>query len=91
MIADGQQLGQLNIVRFSDNGRLIPAGTTLFAAPNDMPPEIADVSLQQGAREQSNVNAVDELVRMITGMRHHEAAQRAMRLITQALEQQANG
>jgi flagellar basal body rod protein FlgG len=45
------------------------------------------IRVRPGAREQSNVTAVDELVQMIVSMRYHEAAQRALKAIDSALQE----
>jgi len=80
---DGQERGKIGIVRFSDNQQLTPAGATSFRAPPDMAAEAADqdVSIVQGSREMANVTAVDELVRLLAGLRYSEASQRALRTI----------
>ena len=57
---------------------------------NGLNPQPSEATVQQGARELSNVSAVEELVRMIVGMRHYEAAQRALRSIDEAVQQNTN-
>lgn len=84
---DETQVGNLRLVSFADNSRLEEAGTTLFRAPPGTAPQSAEIAVEQGARELSNVVAVDELVRMIAGMRHLEAAQKAMLRLDEALGQ----
>ncbi|MCA9162505.1 MAG: flagellar hook basal-body protein [Planctomycetales bacterium] len=84
------QVGQLDIVRFADPDRLQPTGTLSFSAPPDMPPEPAEVTVAQGMRESSNVSAVDELVRMIAGMRYFEASQRALRQLGETVHEHTN-
>lgn len=84
----GQSLGQLNIARFADNSRLLTAGPSAFAAPDDMPAEAApEAQIQQGVRELANVNATQQLVQMLVGMRYQEAAQQAMRSLSDAMQQ----
>ena len=83
---NGAQVGQLQLVRFDDTSALVPAGTTLFQAA-DTAALPGDVAVRQGAREQSNVAAVDELVQMIVNMRLYEASQRALRSIDRAVQQ----
>ncbi len=80
-------LGKLKIVKFTDNGQLVPVGTTLFSAGADVTPETSNATVQQGSRELSNVAAIDELVSMIAGLRYYEASQRALRTIAEAVEQ----
>jgi flagellar basal body rod protein FlgG len=78
-------IGQLRTVRFADNSQLVRAGTTLFSAPPGMAAEAAEVPVMQGTRELSNVSAVSEMVRMIVGTRHYEAAQKALSTLDQSL------
>ncbi len=66
------------------------AGTTLFSAdPNAAISDVA-VRVRQGVREQSNVTPVDELVTMIVAMRYHEAAQRVLTSIDDAIANQTD-
>ena len=80
-------VGALRRVTFADEHRLTRAGTTLFEAPTDMPAEDATTIVMQGTREQSNVSAVNEMVRMIVGTRHYEAAQKALTTMDEAIGQ----
>jgi flagellar basal body rod protein FlgG len=84
---DDTQVGSLKLVTFADNSRLEQAGTTLFRAGPGTSPLDVEVAVEQGVRELANVSAVDELVRMIVGMRHLEASQRAMLRLDEALGQ----
>lgn len=85
--ARGSQVGQLQTAVFADDKSLVRAGTTLFSAPAGVSSEDTTVAVLQGSREQSNVSAVHELVRMIVGTRHYEAAQRALSALDQAISQ----
>jgi flagellar basal-body rod protein FlgF len=87
IFADGSQIGQLQLARFSNPSVLEPVGTTLFAAPAGTAPEpLADGRVQQGYREGANVQVVNEMVSMIAGMRHFEASQRALRTISESIQ-----
>lgn len=90
VIANGVELGRLKLVDFADPQKLIPAGITLFQAPDDVAPQAATGSIVQGTREHSNVHPVQELVDMISASRAHEAAQRAMKTITDAIQNHTN-
>lgn len=83
VLVSSTQVGQLNLVRFTDNQQLIQAGTTMFRAPPEMPAQEAGekVAIEQGSREMANVSAVEELVRLLAGLRYSEASQRALRTI----------
>ncbi len=87
----GQTIGKLRIVDFDQVDRLVQTGTTLFQAPPDVQPKPADnVQVQQFYLESSNSNAVSEMIQMISGMRHFEAAQRSLQTISEAISQHVN-
>ena len=88
VMADKTQVGKLKLVRFTDPQQLEAAGTTLFSAPSSAQPEAAKATVQQGYREGSNVQIVNEMVSMITGMRHYEALQHTIRALSDAMQQQ---
>lgn len=83
---NGASIGRLKVVQFEDPSQLQLRGATLFAVPVDVSPESSDAVIVQGTRELSNVNAVTELVSMISAQREHDAAQRAMNSIAEAIE-----
>ena len=87
VLADGAPIGQLEVVRFANPELLQLAGTTLFQAPLGITPEPDEGEVHQGYRERSNVQVIDELVMMIAGLRYYEAAQRALRSLDEALQQ----
>lgn len=72
--AGGTAVGKLKIVRFDQPGGLLPAGGRCLAAPPGLEPQPADSPrVLQGYQEASNVNAVEELVSLITLSRLYEA------------------
>jgi flagellar basal-body rod protein FlgF len=87
LMADKTKVGQIKLVKFADPKQLEPAGTTLFNAPANVQPQAAVAKVEQGYREGSNVQIVNELVSMIAGMRHYEALQRALHAISDAAQQ----
>ena len=87
LFARNSQIGQLQVVRFADNSQLQPLGIALFGGEGLNRVDVDSISVRQGVRERSNVSATAELNRMILGMRHHQAAQQALRQIADALEQ----
>lgn len=91
VVADNADVGRLKLATFKDAAALVPAGTTLFEAPAGVRPDDAQATVHQGYRESSNVQIVDEMVRMIAGMRQHEASQRALRALSDAIEQTTRG
>ncbi|MCA9197648.1 MAG: flagellar hook-basal body protein [Planctomycetales bacterium] len=84
--ADGNEVGRLKIASFQDNRQLLAVGDTLFQANGQTATEMDQPNVMQGYREMANVDATTELVHMIMGMRHHEAAQRAMREISESVQ-----
>lgn len=91
VMADGNQVGQIKLAEFDDPTKLTQAGTTLYSAPTGVRPKDSQSSIQQGYRESSNVQVVDEMVRMIAGLRMYEASQRAMKSISDATQQRTLG
>ena len=83
-------VGKLQLARFADNAALQLVGTTLFSAQQANAAPADAVVVQQGMREQSNVSPVDELVTMIVAMRYHEAAQRVLSTIDDAVANQTD-
>jgi len=76
-------IGQIQVKSFADRNQLQRVGTTLFAAPPGVEPQAGSSSVLQGYRESSNVQVVNEMVLMISGMRHFEAAQHALRALSE--------
>lgn len=79
--ADGDQLGNLDIVSVSDPKALEKAGQNLFqirkgSTATEVPPTA--VSVQQGYLEKANVEIVGELVNMMEAQRAFEIYQKMM-------------
>jgi flagellar basal-body rod protein FlgF len=87
IMADKTSVGQVKLVRFADPKQLETAGTTLFTAPADAQPQPAKATVEQGYREGSNVQIVNEMVSMIAGMRHYEALQHTLKALSDAIQQ----
>ncbi len=89
---DGKAHDQLRIVTVSDEGALQKAGHSLFTVPAevkvDWEPEV--VQVQQGFLEQSNVNAVREMVEMIEVARAYELNARIITAFDDVLSKAAN-
>jgi flagellar basal-body rod protein FlgF len=66
--------GQLQLAQFADNGALRKEGSNLFSAPVGVAsqPASPNVRVVQGSIEQSNVNAVSEMARMVEITRSYE-------------------
>ena len=85
--ANGLQVGQLELAQFNNPQVLRRAGGSLFTGPASQPPPAGTVQVQQGYREGSNVQIVNEMVSMMLGMRYYEAAQRAMTSMSDSVAQ----
>jgi flagellar basal-body rod protein FlgF len=93
--ANGASIGRLELATFSDPQSLRRVGPTLFEGGSPQPPSPNSVQVEQGAREGSNVQPVQEMVAMMVGMRIYEAAGKAMQALSDAISQntkaQGNG
>ncbi len=81
LAVNGQVVGQISVSTVSDLNALKKVGDNLYQLPKESDArEIAanEAEVVQGALEQSNVNAVVEMVRMIETMRTFEACQKIM-------------
>jgi flagellar basal body rod protein FlgG len=85
VLADNVEVGRLQLAEFRDPSVLERAGTTLFQGPQGPPPQPGTFKVEQGYREGSNVQVVNEMVSMLTGMRYYEAAERALRALGEAV------
>lgn len=84
--ADGVSVGRVRVVRFADVSRLKQVGPTYFSPPPDVRPQEAPVRLMAGYREGSNVNPAAAMVGMVVANRYYEAAQRALRAISDSVQ-----
>ena len=87
---NGMTVGQIRLASFNDPSQLERVGTTLFSAPNGVTPQTSTAYVRQGYREGSNVQVVQEMVQMLAGMRQYEAAAKAMRSLSDAMQQRTN-
>ncbi len=87
--AGQQQIGKLAIVQFDNNRLLQSDGQTYFRAGTAQETPADGVQVQQGVRELSNASAVTEMIALIVGSRHFESAQRAIRTISDTLQESA--
>jgi flagellar basal-body rod protein FlgF len=85
--ADNAEIGRLDLARFARPDSLRRVGGTLFEGEGAETPPPGNASVQQGYREGSNVQAMQEMVSMILGMRFYEAAERAMKSLSDAVSQ----
>jgi flagellar basal-body rod protein FlgG len=88
-----QQLGQIQLVRFTNPAGLAPKGENLFTqtgasgAPTLSQPGLNGTgTLQGGYLEASNVSVVEEIVNMITAQRAYEANSKAITTADEMLQ-----
>ncbi len=96
IVADGVGIDTLLLANVGNPTNMVRVGDTLFQGPVPSgPPLPGTVHIQQGYLEQPNQDLVHDMVAMINGLRHYEAAQRSMRSLGEALalstRPQANG
>jgi flagellar basal body rod protein FlgG len=78
--AGGEPIGRLRIVAFEEASVLEPVGASLFRAAADaFPREAANVAVQGGFQEGSNVSTVEELMNLIMVTRLYEANMNTVR------------
>jgi flagellar basal body rod protein FlgG len=85
--ANGVEVGRLDFATFARPDTLRRVGGTLFEGGGPETPPPGTVRVEQGYREGSNVQPVQEMVSMMLGMRFYEAAEKAMRAISDAVAQ----
>ncbi len=85
--ANGTVVGQLQLATFTDPTALRRVGPTLFEGPAPQAPPPGSVRVEQGFRESSNVQPVQEMMSMMMGLRFYEAAQKAMQTMSDAIAQ----
>ena len=85
--AGGQEFGQLSVFAFDDNRLLSSDSQTAFRAGSAVATQLDDASVLQGTRESSNAHPVTELISLIVGSRHFESAQRAIRTISDTIQE----
>ena len=84
---DQAAVGKLRIAAFPDKSGLSRAGTTLFQEAGDVSKAMpaVDCSVRQGYLENSNVNLLTEMIRMIENARAFEASQRTVSAVSAAM------
>jgi len=74
VLARGAVIGRLRLVEFENPAVLVPEGAGAFRAPDEArPAEAVRTTVHQGFQEASNVQAVTELVGLITATRLYQA------------------
>jgi len=92
VLVNGQQVGSLRIVKFSEPDKLMKMGDTLFkpAENSPAPQEAEDAKVSQGFVELSNVDVVKMMTEMIIVLRGYETYQKVMRSADEAYTKSIN-
>lgn len=75
---DGVMTATLLLLNFDDRSALAPIGDNLYVSDDDNYIEAEDPQLMQGFLEQSNANAVREMVTLLEAVRTYEMLQKAV-------------
>ena len=77
---DGKLYDSFRLVRFLNQDHLQKLGRGFFAPVNkdDLPKVSADIQIKQGMLEDSNVNSMLEMTRMISATRAYESVHKAL-------------
>jgi len=82
----GATVDQIRITNFKNPDQLTSVGPTLFEAPSGAGAEPGTASVVQGALEGPNVSPAAAMIDLIQSSRYFEAAQRAMRALSDAMQ-----
>ncbi len=88
--ADNTPIGKLELVDIDDRQALTPHGSAQFAGPPGLATAPSDSTLVQGSLEMANTQGVAEMIQLIVASRQFESAQRALRTISDSIEQFTN-
>ncbi|MBD3246378.1 MAG: flagellar basal-body rod protein FlgF [Candidatus Omnitrophica bacterium] len=90
VIVDGEIVNRILVVAVPEDA-LVKEGDSLFRAQEDAAAvPLLDATVYQGFLESSNVNAVEEMIDMISGLRLYEANQRSLSVQDETLAQLLN-
>lgn len=78
---DGATVGRLSVVTVPDPTKLQKYGAGLYRIPAGVATQPATATVRQGMLESSNVNAVDEMVRLIQLERNYGSSQKIAQMI----------
>ncbi|MBO8157990.1 flagellar basal-body rod protein FlgF [Thermosyntropha sp.] len=86
---DGEEITRLKIVVFDDLGQLIKKGDNIYTSSAGYTEDDASRILQ-GYLEESNVNAVKEMIDLITAVRSYESLQKVVQAEDEAIKTAVN-
>lgn len=76
--SDKGEIATLRLVDFADHQQLERRGQRLFATDQPALPAPAETRIIQGALEESNVNAIEEVTNMINVLRSYQSMERSL-------------
>ena len=81
----GNRVGSIGLVRFQNTDKLQSLGAGLYRQTEASGAAVIDrfTTVQQGSLERSNVEAISELIKMITVQRHYAAVARTLSTVSQ--------
>lgn len=88
--ADGEYVDTIQLVDFEDYDYLAKYGTNLYQAVDGATEKETTGLIHQGYTEQSNVNSVSEMVKMISITRAYEANQKVLQAFDSTLQKACN-
>lgn len=88
--ADGTEIGKIKLTDFKDYTYLKKQGDTLYEATDGAVEKESNATTEQGFTEQSNVNAVSEMVDMISVTRNYEANQKMIQIVDSTMDLAVN-
>ncbi|MFN3531114.1 MAG: flagellar basal-body rod protein FlgF [Candidatus Brocadia sp.] len=86
--ADGKEIGKIKVVTISDLTTLEPTGGCAYKLSDNAqePEDSTDFKIAHRYLEQSNVNAIDEMVNMIANMRGYQSGYKVTDSIDETLK-----
>jgi flagellar basal-body rod protein FlgF len=88
ILLGGESVGRIGVVTFETSVRLEKFGEGLLRPPTGTATQpVEGLRLRQGMLEGSNVNAIDEMVRMIRTQRAYDSMQKAVQSISEITSQ----
>ena len=87
VLADGQELGTLQVVTIPEPEKLVRESWCLLRNDGQQAEEATDCTVTQGALEKSNVNPLSEVVGLMDTVRAYEGNARVMRRMDSAKKQ----
>ena len=86
---DGVEVARLRLAEFDNEKNLVKEGSTLFR-DNGAGARASNSIIRQGVLEMANVNAVSEMVNLISGYRAYEVNSKAVQAHDQLLDKAVN-